>query len=265
MILAMRNYQNRLKRGFSRQGPDYRFDDQVDFSDIRDTFGFRSMVVGKWVNKEERYISANLIYDALADLAQILHLPPKAIGLRGKLNFAFGAGGRKYVQAHYNAASQTLALAKNAGGGALAHEWFHAFDHHISEHLFSAKPRFGFASKLWLSNTPNLSHPLNNTLNNFYKNVFLDAQGIAANRFVQTCIEYDKAQNINYMSMPEELAARCFEACIASHPHIKNSFLVSGLKSSDLIYPDDELINTANKALNQYFELLGYALHKLDE
>ena len=74
-----------------------------------------------------------------------------------------------------------------------------------------------------------------------------------------------KQKNTNYMSMPEELAARCFEACIASHPHIKNSFLVSGLKSSDLIYPDDEHINAANKALNQYFELLGYALHKLDE
>ena len=58
------------------------------------------MVVGKWVTKEERFISANLIYDALADLAQILHLPPTAIGLRGKLNLAFGHGGQKGVQAH---------------------------------------------------------------------------------------------------------------------------------------------------------------------
>jgi hypothetical protein len=264
-MLAMRNYQNRLKRGFTRSGPDYRFDDQVDFSDIRTTFGFRTMVVGKWVTKEERYMSANLIYDALADLAQILHLPPKAIGLRGKLNFAFGHGGQKGVQAHYNAADQTLALAKNAGGGALAHEWFHAFDHHIGEHLFAAKPRFSFASKLWLSNTPNLSHPLNNTLNDFYKNVFLDDQGANANNFVQTCIEYDKVQKQHYMSMPEELAARCFEACIESHPTIQNSFLVSGLKSSHLIYPSNEHINKANKALNHYFELLGYALHKVDQ
>ncbi|MCW1717661.1 hypothetical protein OIZ54_02750 [Pseudoalteromonas sp. A3] len=258
----MRNYPNRLKRGFTRKGPDYRFDDQVDFSDIRDTFGFRSMVVGKWVTKEEHFISANLIYDALADLAQILHLPPKAIGLRGKLNFAFGHGGQKGVQAHYNAASQTLALAKNAGGGALAHEWFHAFDHHISEHLFNAKPRFGFASKLWLSNTPNLSHPLNSALNDFYKNVFLDFDGEDANEFVQTCIKHDQAHNMNYMSMPEELSARCFEACIDAHSTIQNSFLVSGLKSSNLIYPDNEHINKANKALNKYFELLGYALHK---
>ena len=261
----MRNYPNRLKRGFTRQGPDYRFDVQVDFSDIRDTFDFRSMVVGKWVTKEERFISANLIYDALADLAQILHLPPKAIGLRGKLNFAFGHGGQKGVQAHYNAASQTLALAKNAGGGALAHEWFHAFDHHISEHLFATKPRFGFASKLWLSNTPNLSHPLNNALNDFYKNVFLDFDGEDANEFVQTCIKHDQAHNMNYMSMPEELAARCFEACIDAHSTIQNSFLVSGLKSSNLIYPNAQHVNKANKALNRYFELLGYALHKIDE
>ena len=259
----MRNFQNRLKRGFTRQGPDYRFDDQVDFSDIRDTFGFRSMVVGKWVTKEERFISANLIYDALADLAQILHLPPKAIGLRGKLNFAFGHGGQKGVQAHYNAASQTLALAKNAGGGALAHEWFHAFDHHISEHLFKAKPRFGFASKLWLCNTPNLTHPLNNALNNFYKVIFLDEGGQDANEFVQICIKHDQIHNMNYMSMPEELAARCFEACIDAHSTIQNSFLVSGLKNSNLIYPNKEHIDRANKALNQYFELLGYALHNL--
>ena len=102
----------RLSAGFHRQGPDYRFDDQVDFDDIRDTFGFRTMVVGNWVNKQERLLAANLIYDALADLAQILALPPTAIGLRGKLNFAFGHGGQKGVQAHYNAHSQTLALAK---------------------------------------------------------------------------------------------------------------------------------------------------------
>ena len=71
----------RLSAGFNRQGPDYRFDDQVDFNDIRDTFGFRTMVVGSWVNKQERLLAANLIYDALADLAQILSLPPTAIGL----------------------------------------------------------------------------------------------------------------------------------------------------------------------------------------
>lgn len=102
-------------------------------------------------------------------------------------------------------------------------------------------------------------------MNSFYKHVFLDQDGIDANNFVQTCIEHDKAHNMNYMSMPEELAARCFEACIEGHTYIKNSFLVGGLKSSNLIYPNSEHINKANEALNHYFELLGYALHKIDE
>ncbi|MBQ4832578.1 hypothetical protein J8L70_04925 [Pseudoalteromonas sp. MMG010] len=258
----MVQYANRLKRGFTRQGPDYRFDDQVDFTDIKQTFGFKTMVVGKWVTKEERFISANLIYDALADLAQILHLPPHAIGLRGKLNFAFGHGGQKGVQAHYNATSHTLALAKNAGGGALAHEWFHAFDHHICHHLFDNTKTYDFASKLWLSHNPNLSHPLNSALNHYFKQVFLTESGNDANDYVVKCIHYDKAQKLNYMSMPEELAARCFEACIDQHPEIKNSFLVSGLNTSNLIYPAHSHLHKANVALNQYFELLGLALHK---
>lgn len=252
----------RLSAGFHRKGPDYRFDDQVDFDDIRDTFGFRTMVVGNWVNKQERLLAANLIYDALADLAQILTLPPTAIGLRGKLNFAFGHGGQKGVQAHYNAHSQTLALAKNAGGGALAHEWFHAFDHHICQHLFSGRKSMQFCSSLWLEQSPDLSHPLNQRLNEFYHQVFLDNSGKNPNEFVKQSIAFDKQVKQLYMSMPEELAARCFEKCISVHPNIKNSFLVSGLSKSGLIYPDEQHTMNCFEALLKYFNQLGSLLHQ---
>ncbi len=252
----------RLSAGFHRKGPDYRFDDQVDFDDIRDTFGFRTMVVGNWVNKQERLLAANLIYDALADLAQILTLPPTAIGLRGKLNFAFGHGGQKGVQAHYNAHSQTLALAKNAGGGALAHEWFHTFDHHICQHLFSGRKSMQFCSSLWLEQSPDLSHPLNQRLNEFYHQVFLDDSGKNPNEFVKQSIAFDKQVKQLYMSMPEELAARCFEKCISIHPNIKNSFLVSDLSKSGLIYPDEQHTMNCFKALLKYFNQLGSLLHQ---
>ena len=253
---------NRLRRGFYRQGPDYRFDDQVDFLDIRDTFGFRTMIVGKWVTKEERFISANLIYDALADLAQILQLPPKAIGLRGKLNFAFGHGGQQGVQAHYNSATQTLALAKNAGGGALAHEWFHAFDHHICRFLFPSALPNQFASARWLQAKVAAEHPLNQALCAFYKAVFLTNQEDERNDYVKQAIAFDTRHQQHYMSMPEELAARCFEACIARHRNIKNSFLVGALKHSGLIYPAESVLVNADKALNDYFSQLGYLLHQ---
>lgn len=253
---------SRLRRGFYRQGPDYRFDDQVDFIDIRDTFGFRTMVVGKWVTKEERFISANLIYDALADLAQILQLPPKAIGLRGKLNFAFGHGGQQGVQAHYNSATHTLALAKNAGGGALAHEWFHAFDHHICRFLFPSALSNHFASARWLQAQAAIEHPLNQALHKFYKAVFLTTEGDEGNDYVKQAIAFDTRQQQHYMSMPEELAARCFEACIARHKDIQNSFLVGGLMQSGLIYPAESILVNADKALSDYFSHLGYLLHQ---
>lgn len=128
--------------------------------------------------------------------------------------------------------------------------------------MFKSKTRFGFASKLWLSNSPDLSHPLNDALNQFYKQVFLARNGEDANEFVQRCIAFDKAHKQQYMSMPEELAARCFEACINQHQTIKNSFLVSGLSSNNLIYPELSQTLQANEALNQYFQLLGYALHQ---
>ena len=252
----------RLSAGFSRHGPNYRFDDQVDFDEIRDTFGFRTMVVGNWVNKQERLLAANLIYDALADLAQILQLPPEAIGLRKKLNFAFGHGGQKGVQAHYNAHSQTLALAKNAGGGALAHEWFHAFDHHICQHMFPQRQSMQFCSALWLQQTPDLSHQLNRYLDQFFHHIFLDIDGKNPNDYVNQSIKFDKAMQQLYMSMPEELAARCFEKCISTHTTITNTFLVSGLNDSGLIYPSDTHTIQCTEMMQLYFNQLGALLHR---
>ncbi|MEL7478522.1 MAG: hypothetical protein AAGJ17_06475, partial [Pseudomonadota bacterium] len=83
----------RLTSDFYRQGPDYRFGDQILFEDIKRTFGFKTITVGAWVTKEERFIAANLIYDSLADLTQILNIPPEVIGLRKTLSLSFGSGG----------------------------------------------------------------------------------------------------------------------------------------------------------------------------
>lgn len=105
-------------RHYLREGPDYRFDEQVSFLDIKQQFGFANVRVGKWVSAEESRLAANLIFDSLADLAFILKLPPDAIGLRQTLNLDFGLGGQKGVQAHYAPHERILALAKNAGAGA---------------------------------------------------------------------------------------------------------------------------------------------------
>lgn len=73
---------------------------------------------------EEQQIAANLFFDALYDLVAILNVNEQVLSLNGSLSLAFGSGGQKHASAHYNSAKRQLALAKNAGAGALAHEWF---------------------------------------------------------------------------------------------------------------------------------------------
>ena len=42
-----------IHQQYTRQGPDYRFGEQVTFLDIKQTFGFSHVRVGRWVTREE--------------------------------------------------------------------------------------------------------------------------------------------------------------------------------------------------------------------
>ncbi|AUI88303.1 hypothetical protein BS333_18375 [Vibrio azureus] len=252
----------------TRSGPDYRHGDQVSFIDIKETFGIGSIRIGKWVNNEEKDLAANLIFDALADLAFILALPPKAIGLRGNLNLAFGTGGRKGVQAHYAPNQRELALAKNAGAGALAHEFWHAFDHYIAEKAFDIGDRSGpqreiiFASDCWLSNAPLLPHALNQRLHKIFDATLLTADAQNHHDYVSRSVAADKALASRYFSLPTEMMARAFESVIESCSDIKNSYLVSGTnQASNLsVYPDLQHRERIHSAIKAYFHPLGNAL-----
>ena len=256
-MLANNNYY--------RNGPDYRHGEQVDFLDIKQTFGFYHIRVGSWVTKEESQKAANLIFDSLADLAFVLNLPPHAIGLRESLSLAFGHGGRKHVQAHYDVNARQLALAKNAGAGALAHEFWHAFDHYIAEKAFVySDVRKKFASDLWLLDQPMRPHPLNDKLHDIFKIVLLSECGNQPSEFVANSIKIDKKNQLNYYSQPTEIMARAFEACIETGAEIKNTYLVSGsLETKSLsygIFPEIEQRKVIMRALLNYFNPLGMAL-----
>ncbi len=253
------------KNHYFRSGPDYRLGEQVGFLDIKQTFGLYHIRVGSWVTKEESQKAANLIFDSLADLAFVLNLPPHAIGLRETLSLAFGHGGRKHVQAHYDVNARQLALAKNAGAGALAHEFWHAFDHYIAEKAFVySDVRKKFASDLWLLDQPMRPHPLNVRLHEFFKIVLLSECGNHSSDFVKHAIKLDKQNQINYYSQPTEIMARAFEACIETEAEIKNKYLVSGsLDTKSLVFgvfPEVEQRKTIMNALLNYFNPLGMAL-----
>lgn len=249
-----------------RRGPDYRFDDQVDFSDIKDTFGFNTIKVGSWVSKAERLIMANIIYDALADLTLILNIPNKVIGLRNTLNLAYGTGGQLGIQAHYDANSRTLALAKNAGKGALAHEWWHAFDHYICKILFVNTQPLNFASSLWLRREIDNRHTLNVFLDKLFKALFISPCGKTQSALINRSMELDKKNGIFYFAKPEEVAARSFEFFVASSTEIFNAYLVdevlNGETAINVGFPNNVEAMALHPLYTNYFNGLGCLLRQ---
>ncbi|TCN83363.1 CLCA_X family protein [Shewanella fodinae] len=252
---------------YVRQGPDYRLGEPKTFLDVRDTFGFAAVRVGRWVSDEESAIAANLVFDSLADLAFILNIPPATLGLRQSLNLDFGIGGRKGVQAHYAPANRTLALAKNAGAGALAHEFWHALDHHLALAAFADDSDISpvsFASELWLQDIKLKSHPLNQALAQLFQQVLLNGDGSDASHYVSRAIKLDQARGSYYFSRPTELMARAFESAIEHCAEVRNQYLVSGTLSVEAAasgaYPENGHLTQIFGAIREYFRMLGQAV-----
>ncbi|MDP2713274.1 CLCA_X family protein [Rheinheimera sp.] len=257
----------RIQRQYYRNGPAHRSGADVSFSDLVKVFGFNSVHVGRWVTAEELQLAANLFFDAFADLQQILQVPAEVISLNGSLGLTFGIGGQPGVCAHYQPQGRILALAKNAGGGSLAHEWFHAFDHYIAAKMFGKSiTRNQFSSAAWLQSRPIISHYLNELLSSAYQMLFLSADGEHESAFFAHCRQLDASYNRLYLAMPEEMAARAFEK-VLQRQALKNNFLVSGSQKSAAaalgIYPADSLCDALGKIWLEYFYLLGRGLrHK---
>ncbi|MBY5921536.1 CLCA_X family protein [Ferrimonas balearica] len=255
-----------LHRDYYRRGPDYRCGEMMGFREVRDQFGFGGLVVGRWVTREESALAGNLVFDALADLAFLLNVPPATLGLRQSLNLAFGTGGQPGVQAHYAPGTRTLALAKNAGAGALAHEWWHAFDHYIRDHLFEPGKSVRFASDAWLAEVPVRQHPLNQRLEALLATVMLTPDGAEQHDYVRRSVALDRQVGRRYFSLPTEMMARAFEAWVQSRTEIKNAYLVSGTQQSEVArmggYPEPDHLAAIDLAIRGYFEPLGQALSR---
>lgn len=266
------------QREFYRSGPDHQAllgGVIPDFLTIRQLFEFRSVEIGRWVTQKEQERAAGLFFDALCDLCQILAggLMPTSkllkvrrqlISLRGTLALQYGSGGRPGVSAHYSPLQRSFALAKNAGPGSIAHEWFHAFDHYIADKAFATGVLAPgqFASSLWLfSEKKNIliDHRLNHLLANCFKAIMLSEDGETPSDLCNASVQQDKKQGSHYFSQPEEMCARAFEAFVQDAA-IKNNFLVKGTKESAEaklgLYPQGRQRQLINQAFGQYFSAL---------
>lgn len=119
-----------------RIGKDYRRGKNVTSDLFAETFGFRGVQFGNYVENDKRQQDINNAYDGLLDLAGVLNIPPKALSLNGQLGLAFGArgsGGKDAAAAHYEPSMIVINLTKDQGAGSLAHELWHAIDHYFAQ------------------------------------------------------------------------------------------------------------------------------------
>lgn len=235
----------------------------ISFIDIRRRYDFRSIEIGRWVTESERDRAAERFHRALDVLMGTLGVPEQVVSLKSSLGLQYGIGGQLGVCAHYIPATRQLALAKNAGAGSLAHEWFHAFDHYIAAKVFPRAGRQAFASSLWIDSKLFKPHALTSKLFRCFEAILLNADGTEPSELFKASRMADSHQNTLYWARPEEMAARAFEAFVEdSAPY--DSFLVRGTRNSDEarlgLYPADAERERVATAFSDYFSSLGHAL-----
>lgn len=103
----------------------------VDENEFMETFGYRGVEFGLWLDDAERQTVLNFAYDALSDFSEVLGIPKRAIGLQETNALAFGSRGSGSAAAHYEADRKVTNLSRVRGAGSLAHEKAHAIDHWV--------------------------------------------------------------------------------------------------------------------------------------
>ncbi len=115
--------------------PDERGGRDIKPDDFLETFGFRACEFGNWLPDMERQDVLNRAYDSLSTLARVLGVPKTFLSLGGTLALAFGSRGVGRALAHYEPARKVINLTRLKGAGSLAHEFFHALDDYMGEHV----------------------------------------------------------------------------------------------------------------------------------
>jgi len=131
--------------------PDARGGKDIQPEDFLGDFQFRAVEFGNWLPQGERQEVLNRAYDALSTLANILGVDKQFLSLGGTLAIGFGSRGVSRAAAHYEPARKVMNLTRLNGAGSLAHEFFHALDDCLGEHV----------KGLVLSESPGRSHYMN--------------------------------------------------------------------------------------------------------
>ncbi len=220
--VAMQNPESQPRVGNHWRNPQRNVTPEL----FEQTFGFRGVEFGNWVNQAERHNALNRTYDALLDMASVMGLRAKDISLNGELAISFGsrgAGGRSGSIAAYYPSYRVMNFTKNKGAGAVAHEWFHAVDHWQSSQV-------GFTHQMTSSMVG--AHDMRAQLPESVRAAFAEVTHLMRGAFLTRSSQLDARQGRKkpYYSTIIEQTARAFESVVAHRLEQRgwrNEFLVN--------------------------------------
>lgn len=242
-----------------RVGEDYRNGRDITTNELLDTFGFRAIEFGNYVNQKERQSFLNNIYDSLMDMSKILGISPKGLSLGGKLAIAYGARGKSAASGHYEPYKNVINVTKTSGNGVFAHEWMHALDYYFSsfnpDNIYSSAPHA-------------TSGEYKSGIRDEVKSSFDNLMSV-----IKTSDYYKRALALNeYYSSDTELAARALQDYIIRKLEERgqvNDFLSNHItpeewSGSEKTYPfpSGKEVETIGEAFNNLFDTIE---EKVDE
>ena len=209
-----------------RVGKDWRNGRDISAQELADTFGFRAIEFGNWVNQKERQVFVNNTYDSFMDLAQLLNIPPKAISLSGNLGITFGSRGAGQAAAHFEPERRIINLTKTKGLGSLAHEWWHAIDNYFTD-FKTGSANMKAASAL------EFKSDVRPEMKDAFKVLY---EAINKGEYKARSKRIDDSRNKNYFSLMHEMSSRAFENFVlnrlAESGQI-NDFIVNYVSNDD--------------------------------
>lgn len=117
-------------------------------------FNLRAFEYGNWLNQRDRHQYLMGATVSMLDLAHIVGVKPKQIGLSAKVNLAFGARGTGGTLAHFEPSTWAINITRygravkgrdsgflsSGGAGSLGHEWAHALDFFLGRYFDKSTP-----------------------------------------------------------------------------------------------------------------------------
>lgn len=267
---------------------DHRAGKDITPEQFKDTFGFRGVEFGEWVNAKEGQGHVNQAYDALMDLADRLGISPKHISLGSKLGFAFGSRGSGEHAAHYERETNVINLTKTKGDGSVAHEWLHALDFNLRKNDSKSVLMMNRAYdtlRYQIGNAEKIESKIKDFLRGhiYYQNQKSHGPVGNAKLFVQY-LERDPVRQIavttdfkheadslgkDYWGKGEELLARAWEAFIfdtlpGTSPYLVSSWVAEKAVTKDAgyrgtPYPTGEERARFNEFFTEFLKLVEFS------